>query len=266
MMIPMMLSPRRYMLLLSLTSTVLWLTCLAFSPTRRQIFSNQQQQRPITNENTSVLLFSRASNDEDDDDRSRPNIVKIQSHQDYVNFLQEDDRLCLVKFYASWCKSCKRFGVSFRHLAFEEGDHLNPNGEVVHVGNVRFAEVEYSQCAQLCKTLKVRKLPTVHYYKRGDGKLSELTCKPSQFQLVVDEMNRLVDGNGVDDIESIIGMDSEADGEEGGAPRNANDDSKNITSSSFDEALDNLSQEIMKTIQTNQTTSGTKEKNPWFRF
>ena len=92
-----------------------------------------------------------------------------------------------------------------------------------------------------------------------------MTCKPSQFQLVVDEMNRLVDGSGVEDIESIT-MDSEADGIEGSAPRNANDDSKNITSSSFDEALDNLSQEIMKTIQTNQTSSGTKEKNSWFRF
>ena len=248
------------MLRLSLTVTILWLTCLAFSPTRRL-----EKIRPVINENTSILLFSRVN--EDDDDRSRPNIVKIQSHQDYVDFLQEDDRLCLVKFYASWCKSCKRFGVSFRHLAFEEGDHLNPDGEVVHVGNVRFAEVEYSQCAQLCKTLKVRKLPTVHYHKKGNGKLSELTCKPSQFQLVVDEMNRLVDGNGVgvDDIESVT-VDSETDGEGGNAPRNTNDDSKNITSSSFDEALENLSQEIMKTIQTNQTTSGTKEKNPWFRF
>ena len=264
-MIAMVLSPRRYMLLLSLTF-ILLLPCLAFSPTH--IFSNQQRQRSIIDENTSVLLFSRASrnDNDDDDDRSRPNIVKIQSHQDYVDFLQEDDRLCMVKFYASWCKSCKRFGVSFRHLAFEEGDHLNPDGEIVHVGNVRFAEVEYSQCAQLCKTLKVKKLPTVHYYKRGEGKLSELTCKPSQFQLVVDEMNRLVDGSDVEDIKSIT-MDSKTDGIEGSAPiRNANDDSKNITSSSFDEALDNLSQEIMKTIQTNQTSSGTKEKNSWFRF
>lgn len=153
--------------------------------------------------------------------------------------------------------------MSFRHLAFEEGDHLNPNGEVVHVGNVRFAEVEYSQCAQLCKTLKVRKLPTVHYYREGEGKLSEMTCKPSQFQLVIDEMNRLVDGNHSDVIDDTI-VDSEVDGEEVHVPRNMNDGSINVTTSSFNEALEDLSQEIMKTIQTNQTASGTKEKIPWF--
>jgi len=261
------------MLLMPLAFTVLlWLTCSAFSPRQSHLPScrlplpRHSEQRPIINENTSVTLFSRASNFDDDDDRSRPNIVKIQTHQDYVDFLQEDDRLCLVKFYASWCKSCKRFGVSYRHLAFEEGDHLNPNGDVVHVGNVRFAEVEYSQNAKLCKSLKVRKLPTVHYYKRGGGKLSELTCKPSQFQLAIDEMNRLLDGNDADDVDNTIEDSSVDIGEEVTVPSNINDGSKNITSSSFDEALENLSQEIMKTIQSNQTTSGGKEKNSWFRF
>lgn len=170
-----------------------------------------------------------------------------------------------MKFYASWCKSCKRFGVSFRHLAFEEGDHLHPNGDVVHLGNVRFAEVEYSANAQLCKTLKVRKLPTVHYYKRGEGKLSELTCKPSQFQVVVDEMNRLMDGNSdVGNEVEIIAAKKEFVVD--GGTENINDVNNNVTSSSFDEALANLSQEIMKTIQTNQTAGVRPEKNPWFRF
>eukprot|EP00985_Skeletonema_marinoi_P031357 scaffold37663_cov132-Skeletonema_marinoi.AAC.5 len=135
------------------------------------------------------------------------------------------------------------------------------------MGNVRFAEVEYSQNAKLCKSLKVRKLPTVHYYKRGGGKLSELTCKPSQFQLAIDEMNRLLDGSDTDDdVENTIMGSKLEDVEEVTVPRNINDGSKNITSSSFDEALENLSQEIMKTIQSNQTTSGGKEKNSWFRF
>jgi len=264
---PTLLPP--HMLLPALAFAILWLNCSAFSPRPSHLSTRFPQQisanlrlRPI-HENTSVLLYSRASNIDEDDDRSRPNIVKIQSHQDYINFLQEDDRLCLVKFYASWCKSCKRFGVSFRHLAFDEGDHLNHNGEVAHVGNVRFAEVEYSQCAGLCKTLKVKKLPTVHYYKEGEGKLSELTCKPSQFQLVVDEMNRLLDENDSDVIDDTV-VDSEVEGEELHVPRNINDGSNNVTTSSFDEALKDLSQEIMKTIQTNQTTSGTKEKIPWF--
>ena len=260
-------------MLLPLAFSILWLSCSAFFspllPSCRQRSSPRQitsKQNPTINENTSAL-FSNI--DDDDDDRSRPNIIKIQTHQDYVNFLEEDDRICLVKFYASWCKSCKRFGVSFRHLAFEEGDHLNPNGDVVHSGKVRFAEVEYSANAHLCKTLKVRKLPTVHYYKRGGGKLSELTCKPSQFQLVVDEMNLLLDGNAAaaDEVE-IIATKEVDDGGEITVPSNIlNDGSNNVTSSSFDEAVSNLSQEIMKKIQINQTaTTERQEKNSWFRF
>jgi len=292
-MTPMPSSPRQNNMLLPLAfSILLWLSCSAFSPPshhhhlpscRLRRFPRQQHvvSSKHPDEVFSLLVIKASNNNfddnDDDDDRSRPNIVKIQTHQDYVNFLQEDDRLCLVKFYASWCKSCKRFGVSFRHLAYEDGDHLNPkNGDVVHLGNARFAEVEYSANAQLCKTLKVRKLPTVHYYKRGEGKLSELTCKPSQFQVVVDEMNRLLDGNynDVDDEvtitnknrgDSVVVVDGE---EQITVPSNMNDVSNNVTtsSSSFDEALANLSEEIMKTIQTNQTASVRQEKNPWFRF
>lgn len=266
-----MLSPRRQnMLLLPLAFSILCVGRLgggsAFTPSTRTAAEKRRLPRSLgisghlVNENTSAsgLLFSKAGSD---DDLSRPNIVKIETHQDYVNFLEEDDRLCLVKFYAGWCKSCKRFGISFRQLAYEEGDHINLNGDsIVHSGNVRFAEVEYTQNARLCKSLKVKKLPTVHYYKRGKGKLSELTCKPSQFQLVVDQMNNILAGNVVEEDEVVIAVVGD-DGE--GREREA------ITTSSFDQALANLSQEIMETIQrSNQTsiTSGRQEKNPWFPF
>eukprot|EP00985_Skeletonema_marinoi_P000442 scaffold154_cov76-Skeletonema_marinoi.AAC.2 len=79
-------------------------------------------------------------------------------------------------------------------------------------------------------------------------------------------MNRLLDGNDADDVDNTIEDSSVDIGEEVTVPRNMSYGSKNITSSSFDEALENLSQEIMKTIQSNQTTSGGKEKNSWFRF
>ena len=42
-----------------------------------------------------TALHAQASSD--DEDRSRPNIVVIKTHEDYVNFLEEDDRLCIVK-------------------------------------------------------------------------------------------------------------------------------------------------------------------------
>jgi thioredoxin-like negative regulator of GroEL len=112
---------------------------------------------------------------------TRPKIVRITTHEEYVTFLHEDDHICIIKFYADWCKSCQKFGIKYRHLAHEMG------------GNVRFAEVEYTASAQLCKTLKVNKLPTCHIYRRGKGKIVDMTCKPSLFHLVVDELNRVLD-------------------------------------------------------------------------
>ena len=74
--------------------------------------------------------------------------------------------LLLYRFYATWCKSCQRFGLKYRHLARDEGDHIigteaEDSIAVTHTGEVRFAEIEYASSAKLCKTLKVKKLPTV---------------------------------------------------------------------------------------------------------
>ena len=53
------------------------------------------------------------------------------------------------RFYASWCKSCQKFGTKYRKLAYDEGDQLNAEGSITQLGNVRFAEVEYTANAQV---------------------------------------------------------------------------------------------------------------------
>ena len=44
---------------------------------------------------TKLGLFGQVTND--DEDHSCPSIVVIKTHEDYVKFLEEDDRLCVVK-------------------------------------------------------------------------------------------------------------------------------------------------------------------------
>lgn len=136
---------------------------------------------PQTNKvETSLRLTSEPR---EEDDRGRSNIVIIQNHEDYVRFLEDNgDSLLCIKYYASWCKSCAKFGIHYRKLARDEADQ-----------NIRFAEVEYTQNTKLCKTLKVKKLPTVHMYRKGKGKISDMTCRPSQFQDVIDEVHRLLE-------------------------------------------------------------------------
>lgn len=206
-----------------------------------------------------------------EEDRSRPNIVVIKTHEDYVRFIEEDDRLCIIKFYANWCKSCQRFGLKYRHLAFDRGDRVDAEGSLYHTGDVRFAEAEYSASAKLCKALKVRKLPTVHMHVAGRGRVADMCCKPSQFQMVVDEVQRQLDGTAVVEVmaeSSTPVIEAEAEVEAGTAiGGNAMD-----AGDSFDEAMTNgssLADEIMASLrgkeERQQGSSGEKEKS-WFPF
>ena len=227
-------------------------------------------------------LFGKAA--DDDEDRSRPNIVVIRTHEDYVNFLEEDDRLCIIKYYATWCKSCQRFGAKYRHLAFDEGDRINSEGQIYHTGGVRFAEVEYAASAKLCKTLKVKKLPTVHMHRKGSGRIADICCKPSQFQIVVDEVQRLLEGapaQSATDVSLETKRDATTE-KEAGVQNKAN-----ATSASFDTAMSDgssLADEIATSLQQEEKEapgislaeevmtslakkegSGKKEKQ-WFPF
>ena len=163
------------------------------------------------------------------------------------------------RFYANWCKSCARFGQRYRHFAFEEGDHIDIEGSIVHTGKVRFAEVEYSAAAKLCKALRVKKLPTVHMYQLGKGRVADMVCKPSQFQDVVDTMNRLLNGpDGESSQPAMIELEEEIKipihAVEGDASKT------NVTNTSFE----SLADEIMTSLKKKEGT--VKEEKSWFPF
>jgi len=118
---------------------------------------------------------------------------------------------------------------------------------------VRFAEAEYSASAKLCKALKVRKLPTVHMYRKGRGKIADMTCKPSLFHLVIDEVHRLMDDPGAAPSSPGFGEEKEVE---------VTVESKgngNVTNTSFDE----LAGEIMSTLKKKEEEVG---KASWFPF
>ena len=122
---------------------------------------------------------------------------------------------------------------------------------------MHFAEVEYNANKVLCKTLKVRSLPTVHMYKKGEGKVVEMIKRPSEFQDVIDEIDRLLnayDDQDVEDETYTINM------------LNATDDLI------FEQRMaegNKLSTEVMKEItlqeRLGQAKEAQNEKN-WFTF
>jgi thiol-disulfide isomerase/thioredoxin len=111
-----------------------------------------------------------------------PKITIVHGLNDFLDFLAEsDDRLVVVEYYASWCKSCHKFGLKYKQLANKYADKVDKSGEIIQEGKVRFAQVEYGANVRLCKTMGIKKLPYVQMYKAPLGKISEFVCGPKFF-------------------------------------------------------------------------------------
>lgn len=126
--------------------------------------------------------------------KGTPDVFVIKSTNDMIDFLSKDDRLCIIKFYATWCKSCQKFGLRYDKLASIHGDIVDPKDKtrVLDEGQVRFAEVEFSANAKMCRTLGIKRLPYVHFYRGAEGRLAEFAAGPSKFNLVIDKLKELL--------------------------------------------------------------------------
>lgn len=144
---------------------------------------------------TTVLpLFRELISDDEED--LRPKISTIVKQDGLESFLQADNRLCVIKLYAPFCKACKAFGVKFRKLALERGDRINAAGEIVHPGIARFGEIEYSSNIKLCKILNVKKFPTVLIYLGGRGdqqRVGEIDCRNISIENLLLEMDQVME-------------------------------------------------------------------------
>lgn len=67
-------------------------------------------------------------------------------------------------------------------------------GDVIHPGDVRFGEIEYSSNIKLCKSLAVKKFPTVLIYRGGDDgeQISEIFCKNNAMEDIVSQLDQLI--------------------------------------------------------------------------
>ena len=122
----------------------------------------------------------------------RGKIFDIQSPEDLLHFTIEDDRLSVVKVYASWCATCKKFDVRYRKIANKYGgDTYDDAGrmQISQRGMVSFAEMQYDNPAnrELCRdVLNISTFPYILLYKGRKGKVDEFHCSPAKFQMLVD--------------------------------------------------------------------------------
>ncbi len=117
----------------------------------------------------------------------------------FQEYLQApDDRNTVVSFHAAWCKSCQKFGRLHQKFANDRADWvagdthtidkiLKADGDILEAGAIRLASIEWKANAELCRSLGVLRLPSVHYYQNG-RKLAGFPAGPSRFQLVKDRL------------------------------------------------------------------------------
>ncbi|KAL7544012.1 hypothetical protein ACHAXR_013549 [Thalassiosira sp. AJA248-18] len=129
-----------------------------------------------------------------------PKVFPIRQPQDLLDFVIQDERLSVVKVYASWCKTCKVFDVRYRKLASQLGDNYNNNDpssadNPTSKGPVRFAEMQFDDPnnEEMCRLLNATKLPYILMYKGSKGKVADFQCGPAKFQMLIDAVNELVD-------------------------------------------------------------------------
>mmetsp|Transcript_8178 Transcript_8178/g.17289 ORF Transcript_8178/g.17289 Transcript_8178/m.17289 type:complete len:262 (-) Transcript_8178:123-908(-) len=109
-------------------------------------------------------------------------VVDIESHVDWMELLEDDERVIAVNFHASWCKFCRKFRMKWdRKVVRPMSDRVDQTtGKVIQTGRgVQFAAVEYSANKKLCQSLQIGALPTVQFYWKGKM-LASLPCGPRE--------------------------------------------------------------------------------------
>jgi len=121
-------------------------------------------------------------------------IVTLHDYKDYV--VDEPDRLVVVRFYATWCRSCKMTAPAFYQLAKKLGSE------------VKFAQVPLTrETAHIHEGLGVKSTPFAHIYHPAVGLVEELKMGRKTFADFKKTLMTYVEGScevSWDDIEEEL--------------------------------------------------------------
>ncbi|KAL7526099.1 hypothetical protein ACHAXR_001318, partial [Thalassiosira sp. AJA248-18] len=153
---------------------------------------------PHTNSNNTPLLKGVWTPPSQNKSQRRGNVFSIEQPEDLLDFIIEDERLSVVKVYATWCKTCKVFDMRYRKVASQFGDKYDDKTgtEITQMGRARFAEMQYDDPnnKEICLTLNLApKLPYILMYKGSQGKVKEFQCLPAKIQMLANAVNELAD-------------------------------------------------------------------------
>ena len=109
---------------------------------------------------TPPLMASAAASNELDEDTCAATL-----------FDSDFDGLAIVKFYAPWCRTCRTTKPTYDRM-------VNKISSETSDSEVRFFEVNFKECKNLCLRERVFALPAVHFYTRSLGRINRFTLSP----------------------------------------------------------------------------------------
>ena len=123
---------------------------LPFAPAPHRCPARSPAIRAFTDEEAGLSTAAAAA---------RPHISPLTTVPELEDALAEAqalNRLCVVKVYAPWCKTCRAIEPKYKRVAKANSDEID------------FYEVNFSQCKPLCKHLGVESLPCGIIFKDGE--------------------------------------------------------------------------------------------------
>mmetsp|Transcript_9617 Transcript_9617/g.21359 ORF Transcript_9617/g.21359 Transcript_9617/m.21359 type:complete len:178 (-) Transcript_9617:211-744(-) len=105
-------------------------------------------------------------------------VTEIESFRAFRNFIGSDG-LRVVTFHASFCRTCKAFGIKVRRLARMTEENALP---------IHFGSLEMSQNPELIRALNIKKVPYIQIYYESDL-VSEFVCRPSEMKKLIETIN-----------------------------------------------------------------------------
>jgi thiol-disulfide isomerase/thioredoxin len=118
--------------------------------------------------------------------RNKPQITEVSTLEEYKREVIEcEEELVVVKFYSSYCRSCKNMAPLFRRLANKwHGD-----------GRVKFVQVPVTkENAVLHQGLRIPSVPYGHIYHKEGGLVEEHKINKKEFEFFSELLDSYLEG------------------------------------------------------------------------
>jgi len=151
-----------------------------------------------------------------------PNVMTINNIVDYKSaVVDEEESIVVVRFFASWCKSCRASEPLFRNIVSryasskQEDDHhqiIENDGGYNRRNQVKFVQVQLTkETAYLQEGLGVPSIPYVHVYHPEGGLVEERKFSKGHMA----EFARVLESYTVGSCDLPLDDDDDEDEEEG---------------------------------------------------